>query len=221
MVYRFLDVEVDSASFSARRHGVAAEIEPKALEVLLFMLRNRGRLVQKGELLDAVWHGANVTENVLSREIAALRRALGDDARSASIIQTVHGRGYRFIASASEYEVAPAAIAALPTATTVHPRWRRNAAFATLALVFAGTLAWWALFTPRSAAAVYRPTPAAQQEFQAGQYFMNAGTRDALDKAVQHFNVAVQRDAKFALAYASLADAYSRYERYGSRASDY
>jgi DNA-binding winged helix-turn-helix (wHTH) protein/Tfp pilus assembly protein PilF len=225
-IYRFADVEVDAPSFLVRRRGTLAAIEPKALEVLLFLLHNRGRLVLKGELLDAVWQGANVTENVLSREIASLRRVLGDEARASSMIQTVHGRGYRFIASVEENDadkpvtLGPTTPPAL-AASRSKPSWSRIGVVVGVLLASAILIAGAWREVRRSWAATYRPNDTAQQEYLAGQYFMNAGTREGLDKAVQHYQRAVASDARFALAYATLADSYSRYERYHSPPSEY
>jgi DNA-binding winged helix-turn-helix (wHTH) protein len=61
--------------------------------VLLFLIENQGRLIEKSELLDAVWQDTHVTENALTREIAQLRRLLGDDPKAPRYIQTVHTRG--------------------------------------------------------------------------------------------------------------------------------
>lgn len=72
-------------------------IEPKAFRVLNYLLRNPGRLVTKEELLNAVWDDSAVSENSLTRSIASLRRQLGDDAREARFIVTVHTSGYRFV----------------------------------------------------------------------------------------------------------------------------
>ena len=78
LIFQFDRFEVDPASFRLLRDGIAVSIEPKALELLIFMLRNRGRLLAKQELLEAVWRNSTVTENALAREIALLRRVLGD-----------------------------------------------------------------------------------------------------------------------------------------------
>jgi Tol biopolymer transport system component/DNA-binding winged helix-turn-helix (wHTH) protein len=97
-VFLFDDVRVDAESFKLWKAGQPVPVEPKAFEVLLFLVRNSGRLVEKDELLDSVWKETTVTENALTREIAKLRRLLGDDPKRARYIQTVHTRGYRFIA---------------------------------------------------------------------------------------------------------------------------
>ena len=97
-IYRFDNVRVDAASFRVWKDERAVQIEPKAFQVLLFLIENRGRLVEKRELLDAVWKETFVTENALTREIAQLRKALGESAREAKYIETVPTKGYRFIA---------------------------------------------------------------------------------------------------------------------------
>ena len=101
-VFLFDDVRVEPAAFRVWKAGAAVSVEPKALEVLLFLIRNRGRVVQKRELLDTIWHDTFVGENALTREIAQLRKALGEDARRARYIETVPTRGYRFIAEVEE-----------------------------------------------------------------------------------------------------------------------
>ncbi|HJQ32449.1 MAG TPA: winged helix-turn-helix domain-containing protein [Pyrinomonadaceae bacterium] len=101
-VFLFDDVRVEPAAFRVWKAGAAVAVEPKALEVLLFLIQNRGRVVQKRELLDTIWHDTFVGENALTREIAQLRKALGEDARRARYIETVPTRGYRFIAEVEE-----------------------------------------------------------------------------------------------------------------------
>ncbi|HKC65279.1 MAG TPA: DPP IV N-terminal domain-containing protein [Pyrinomonadaceae bacterium] len=97
-IYRFDNVRVEVASFRLWKDDRAVQVEPKAFQVLLFLIENRGRLVEKRELLDAVWKETFVTENALTREIAQLRKALGESAREAKYIETVPTKGYRFIA---------------------------------------------------------------------------------------------------------------------------
>src|SRR2546421_13031073 len=97
-IYQFDDFKVDPNTFQATKSGRILSLEPKALEVLIFLIDNRGRVVEKDELLNAVWKDAFVTQNAMTRVIAQLRKALGDDAKQARYIETVPTRGYRFIA---------------------------------------------------------------------------------------------------------------------------
>lgn len=98
MTHHFADCELDRERFALRRAGTAVKVEPKVFDVLAYLLDHRERVVTKDELLGALWPGEAVSESVLPRCIAAARRAVGDDRAAQRIIQTVHGRGYRFIA---------------------------------------------------------------------------------------------------------------------------
>lgn len=96
-VFRFADVEVRERDFRLRKGGKVLSVEPRALCVLLFLLRNPGKLIVKKELLNAVWGDTTVTEKSLARSVALLRRLLGDDARNPRYIETVSVVGYRFV----------------------------------------------------------------------------------------------------------------------------
>src|SRR5688572_4672098 len=97
-VYEFGDVRVDLARMAAVRGDAAIPLEPKAFDVLVHLIEHRDRVVTKDELLDAVWTGTFVTPNVLTRAVAQIRKALGDETEHARFIETVAKRGYRFIA---------------------------------------------------------------------------------------------------------------------------
>src|SRR5271155_5805820 len=92
--YLFDDIEIDLPGFRVLKAGKVVSLEPKALNVLVFLAENRGRLIEKRELIDAVWRDSFVTENVLTRAVAQLRKALGDGAGEARYIETVPTRGY-------------------------------------------------------------------------------------------------------------------------------
>jgi TolB-like protein/DNA-binding winged helix-turn-helix (wHTH) protein len=97
--YRFDDIEVDPQGFRLLKAGRPIAIEPKALRLLVFLIENRGRLVSRRELLDAIWGDAFVTDHVLNRAIGQLRRQLADDAKEPRYVETVPTLGYRFIAN--------------------------------------------------------------------------------------------------------------------------
>ncbi len=65
-------------------------VEPKAFDVLRFLIEHRDRLVTKDELLDAIWRDTFVTPNALTRVVAQLRKAIGDDAQEARYIRDRH-----------------------------------------------------------------------------------------------------------------------------------
>jgi serine/threonine protein kinase/Tol biopolymer transport system component len=104
LIYQFDDVRVDLGTFRVTKADSPVQLEPKALELLVFMIENRGRLIEKKELLDAVWGDAFVTENAMTRVIAQLRKALADDRNDPRYIETVPTRGYRFIAEVEQKE---------------------------------------------------------------------------------------------------------------------
>jgi TolB-like protein/DNA-binding winged helix-turn-helix (wHTH) protein len=87
------------------RHGVARmELPPRAFDTLLVLVENNGRLLEKDELMRAVWGDTVVEENNLSQVIYLLRRALRDGEDSVRYIETVPKRGYRFVTEVREFE---------------------------------------------------------------------------------------------------------------------
>src|SRR5262249_50569833 len=87
----------------------------KAFDVLLYLVDHAGQLVTKAALLDAIWADVTVSDSMPATCVAELRKALGDEARVPQFIETVHGRGYRFIA---EVEI-PARAARISKAPSV------------------------------------------------------------------------------------------------------
>jgi Tol biopolymer transport system component/DNA-binding winged helix-turn-helix (wHTH) protein len=112
MTYRFDDVEVDADAFRVTKAGEAVRLEPKAIELLLFLAKNPGRLVTKAETQEAVWPDTCVTENALTRLVAQIRKGLGDGVREARYIETVPTRGYRFVAPLERGDGAPDSVPA-------------------------------------------------------------------------------------------------------------
>jgi TolB-like protein/DNA-binding winged helix-turn-helix (wHTH) protein len=97
--YRFADVVIDAQSFRLLQAGQRLAIEPKALHVLIFLVQNQGRLVERRELLSTIWGDAFVTDHVLNRAVGQLRKVLTDDPKQPRYIETVPTLGYRFIAA--------------------------------------------------------------------------------------------------------------------------
>lgn len=89
-------LEIDNARLW--RDDRPVPLQPKALTVLHFLAERAGRLVTKDELLDAGWPGVFVGDAALKVCVREIRRALDDDAAAPTYVETVHRRGYRFIA---------------------------------------------------------------------------------------------------------------------------
>jgi DNA-binding winged helix-turn-helix (wHTH) protein/tetratricopeptide (TPR) repeat protein len=91
--YRFGTAEFDEAAFTLKVDGTVVEVQRKPLEVLLLLLRHRGEIVTKDEMLDTVWAETTTVENVLANAVSKLRTALGEE--NSARIQTQARIGYR------------------------------------------------------------------------------------------------------------------------------
>jgi predicted ATPase len=95
MRFRFADCVLDADRFELSKAGRVVPVQPKVLDLLLFLLRQGERTVGKEELLAAVWPDVVTGEGSLTRAVSFARTALGERERDARVIQTVRGRGYR------------------------------------------------------------------------------------------------------------------------------
>jgi tetratricopeptide (TPR) repeat protein len=101
-IYHFEDIEVDAVRGRLRRGDEEAHLRQKAFSVLVCLLENRDRVVSKNELIDQVWCGTAVVDDVLVQSIKDIRRALGDDPHRPRFIRTIPKLGYRFISPVVE-----------------------------------------------------------------------------------------------------------------------
>jgi adenylate cyclase len=101
MIYAFLDYELDLRLYELRRADTAQQIEPRAFDLLVYLIQRRDRVVLKSELLEQLWSDRVVSEATLSQCVRAARKAAGDTGRTQRVIRTHHGRGYRFVAKVS------------------------------------------------------------------------------------------------------------------------
>ena len=118
------------------RGGTEIALPPRVIGVLALLVSRRGEVVSRQELLDQVWKDAFVTDTSLAEAVSFLRQALGDDPQAPRYIQTVHRRGYRFVAPvggvrAGGTEISP------PAGVTVRPSIARELAPWSVAIIFA------------------------------------------------------------------------------------
>jgi len=104
MRYRFGTFELDGQQYELRQGTRVVRVEPRVLDVLFFLVRNRDRVVSREELLENVWKTKFISESALSRSIMQARKAVtgagaGDVGEP---IKTIHRRGYRFVAPVIE-----------------------------------------------------------------------------------------------------------------------
>jgi len=97
-VYRFSEFVLDPAKRTLSRGDSAVCLTSKALDVLIYLVRNPRRLITREELLDAVWGNTSVEEGNLTQYVSHVRKALGDSSEDARLVVTIARKGYQFTA---------------------------------------------------------------------------------------------------------------------------
>ena len=115
MIFRFDDHVLDIARRELRRGAEPVALEPQVFDLLVYLVRNRRRVVTKDDLIGGVWGGRIVSDSALTTRLNAARRAVNDSGAEQRVIRTVPRRGVRFIGEVSE-EGEPAESEALPAA---------------------------------------------------------------------------------------------------------
>src|SRR5262245_55095560 len=100
--YEFGPFRLDPVRRRLLRDSDPVPLTPKAFETLLALVQNRGKTIEKDDLMKRVWPDAVVEENNLNQNITALRKSLGDSRQQSQYIATVPGLGYRFVAEVKE-----------------------------------------------------------------------------------------------------------------------
>ncbi|MFN0249478.1 MAG: AAA family ATPase, partial [Kofleriaceae bacterium] len=98
MRVRFEDCTLDTDQFVLERGGRPVSIQPLVLRSLAYLVENRERVVSKEELRSSVWGGVVVGPGSFNQAMSLLRKAIGDDSMSPSVIKTVRGLGWQFVA---------------------------------------------------------------------------------------------------------------------------
>lgn len=142
-----------------RNGDAAVHVEPRSMEVLVALSKRPGEVFSKTELIQAVWGGAFVSDEVLTHAIWDLRRAFGDQATAPKFIQTIPKRGYRLIAPVEALEPEGAPVTGEPPSTD----WRLRRKWL-LILFFALTVG--AVLAMRANRQTNRPSLASQKNDQ-------------------------------------------------------
>ena len=108
MNFRFAQFEIDTARHELRRAGAFVHIEPQVFDLIVYLVKNRERIVTKDELINSIWQGRVISDAALSARISAARRALSDSGNDQTLIRTLHKRGFRFVGDVTEDSSAPA-----------------------------------------------------------------------------------------------------------------
>lgn len=144
-IYVFGDCTLDAGRRDLTVAGNSVTMQPKAFELLLYLVRNRHRAVDKDELQDQLWPRSIVTETALTRCVMKARRAVNDDADRQNVIKTVHGHGYRFVADVPAEHVSEAPSESTGTAA---PRSRTPLLATVAAVLVSVAIGWWFVATP-------------------------------------------------------------------------
>ena len=128
MAWTFGDFQLDPERFELTRSSELVRLEPQVLSLLIHLVRNRDRMVTKDEIVAAIWQGQAVSDASISSRIRSARQAVDDDGAHQSVIHTVHGRGFRFVAEVSVVRAAVADAGAAATDPSDHPSGRPSIA---------------------------------------------------------------------------------------------
>jgi TolB-like protein len=114
--FTFGPYEVDVLAGELRKKGLRIQVQGKSLEVLVALLEHRCELVTRGDLRQRLWPDGIAVDfdNSLNSAVSRLRDALRDGAHNPRYIETLHRRGYRFIAPVEQVLVIPPRLAVLP-----------------------------------------------------------------------------------------------------------
>jgi TolB-like protein len=104
LLFYFEDYALDTERRELRRGPAMLPIEPQVLDLLVFLVRNRDRVVSKDDLLASVWGGRIVSESTIASRINGARRVIGDNGEQQRLIRTIIGKGVRFVGKTREQQ---------------------------------------------------------------------------------------------------------------------
>jgi pimeloyl-ACP methyl ester carboxylesterase/DNA-binding winged helix-turn-helix (wHTH) protein len=104
-LFFFEDKVLDPDRRELRCKGGLVAVEPQVFDLILFLVRNRDRVVSKDDLIAGVWDGRIVSDSTLASRLNAARRALGDDGQEQRLIRTAARKGVRFVGAVREGQV--------------------------------------------------------------------------------------------------------------------
>jgi TolB-like protein len=115
VLYLFEDYALDADRRELLKADRRIAVQPQVFDLLALLIANRGRVVTKDEIIEAVWDGRAVSESTLTSRINAARTALGDSGEAQWLIRTASRKGFRFIGAVRETTSAEAPAQPPPT----------------------------------------------------------------------------------------------------------
>ncbi|MEM7729805.1 MAG: tetratricopeptide repeat protein [Pseudomonadota bacterium] len=208
------DWTVHAARGALRRGRETRALEPKVMDLLVHMAGHPGQVLSREALGDALWHGTVVGEDVLSRTVSKLRKALGDSATAPAYIETVPKRGYRLIAPVKRFAISGSASDASERidVPSTRVRWRASASL-TFLICMAAWAVWAVIPRPGDDPETATRTDSAEALGESGRLTQRADalymafTRADNEAAIALYNRAITADPDNAPARAGLANA--------------
>jgi adenylate cyclase len=140
--FRVGGCSIEPAALRVVRDGRSVRLEPRAMQLLVYLAEHAGEVISRAQLEQQVWEGRVVGEDALTNSIAKLRRAMADNARHPRVIETLPKTGYRLIAEVAWAEgAADRAAAAFPSRQW--PFAKRRLALALLLTLLVSVTTWW------------------------------------------------------------------------------
>lgn len=160
---KFGDYELDGQQYLLSRLGQCLKLEPIPMELLLFLVERQGQLVTREQIIERLW-GNDVfvdTDNSINTAIRKIRMTLKDDPEQPRFVQTIPGKGYRFIAAVTQVGTGPAAEDIKPEPAAKVKQKRRGSVIymgvGLAVLVLAGVAGSWAWRSWRHPASIAAP----------------------------------------------------------------
>ena len=102
MRYLFEDFAIDVDKRELLRAAAAVSISPQALDLLIYLIRHRERVIRKDDLILAIWGDRIITDAALATRLNSARVAIGDSGNEQRLIKTLQRKGFRFVGSVEE-----------------------------------------------------------------------------------------------------------------------
>ena len=218
--FEFAAFRVEVEDRRLLRYGKVVTLTPKAFDILLALVGNSGKTIEKEDLMEEIWADTFVDEGNLNRHISTLRKILGDDPQRQKFIKTIPKHGYRFTTDVREVVESNGVNAtgnisrpAPPLGEAPHESFWSGTriGIAALAVISCVMLAAWAMSSRSHAKSGSDRTTNAEayQDYEKGRALWQTRNAQDLHATTLLLEQAVSRDPDFALAHAALADAYA------------
>src|SRR5262249_1636343 len=148
--YQFSQFELDLRGYELKRNGQPIRLEKIPMELLIFLVEHHGELVTREQIIEKLW-GKDVfldTEQGINTAIRKIRQVLQDDTERPQFLETIVGKGYRFVGKVTEKEKEPSPAVKvplpLPESQPTRNRAQRLGVFGTavIVLLVSGTVLW-------------------------------------------------------------------------------